>query len=123
MPREPKEPTIPQETVSPDNANRDVLSFKEFCKRDDFPPYCPRHGNFFAYFAKGSGGYLKIKRGQAHYKRFKAENPDLDESTKQRFESFDDRRGTSEALKPYESYLYEAYKIMKSYGVSDKILF
>ena len=80
-----------------------------------------RYNNFFLYFAGRAG---EIYRKAEHYKRFAEEHPDMAASLCDKIQNQRDRnKFTSESLKPFDADLHEAYKIMKSYGVSDRDLF
>lgn len=93
----------------------EILSLAEFARRN---PTIPKYNNFFLFFAAGVPGDLY--RRAAHYKRFAQEHPDLAASLCDKIQNQRDRSlTTSQSLKPFDSDLYEAYKIMKSYGVSD----
>jgi hypothetical protein len=101
---------------SPEHESQ-ILSLEDFTHRDPIP----RYNNFFLYFALGVG---EIYRQKEHYKRFASEHPDLATSLCDKIQNQRDRSyKTSESLKPFDQELYEAYKIMKSYGVSDRDLF
>lgn len=118
MPGEPKEPTGPQMPPTPDQAKRDLLSFEEFIAPNQYGH--PKYNNFFAYFDRDPNGDF---RSQPHYQRFEHENPVLATNLISKISNRDIRLGTAESLKPFERDLYEAYKILKSYGISDDDLF
>ncbi|OGI64080.1 hypothetical protein A3H53_04200 [Candidatus Nomurabacteria bacterium RIFCSPLOWO2_02_FULL_40_10] len=107
----------PQNSPTPESGPK-ILSFEEFSDRTlDAPSTIPRYNNFFMFFSSGVG---KIYRQQKCYKKFLSEHPDKAMSLCDKLQSCN---YTSESLKPLDRELYEAYKIMRSYGISDKDLF
>jgi hypothetical protein len=107
----PETPKAPEEEPK-------ILNFKEFTQRE----FLPHYGNFFIYFNSGFAG--EVYRESAHYKRFASEYPEMAESLCDKIQKQRDKRiGTSESLKPFDRDLYEAYKIMRGYGLSDSELF
>lgn len=62
-------------------------------------------------------------RETEYYKKFSAENPDMARSLCEKIQKIDPIKVMTEETKPYERELYEAYKIMRGYGVSDQDLF
>ena len=100
-----------------------VLSFEEFSRRYATPnDPAPRYNNFFFYFNKGEGG--RRFREKEHYKKFANEHPDIATSLCEKIgNQRDEKHGASQSLKPFDRDLYEAYKIMRTYGVEDKDLF
>ncbi len=110
------EQTPPQ--PSPETTPK-ILTFEEFSFRDE-KSNTPKYNNFFLYFL--DPGHLKTEV----YKKFQSENPDMARLLCDKIEDVQMKAllcGTSEALKPFDRDLYEAYKIMRSYGFSDKELF
>lgn len=94
-----------------------ILSLEEFARRSPIP----RYNNFFLYFTRGAG---EIYRQAEHYKRFAEEHADMAASLCDKIQNQrDSNKFTSESLKPFDADLYEAYKIMCGYGVSDRDLF
>ena len=93
----------------------EILSFEEFTSGR-----LPRYDNFFLHFARGVGPFY---RNTTHYKQFEEENPALAHSLCEKIQQMDTSIGTATALKPFEPELYEAYKIMRSYGTSHEELF
>jgi len=98
-----------------------VLTFEEFTYHDKAGLNHPRFNNFFLYFEKGWAA--DIYKSTEHYKRFEREHPDLALDLNKKIQNTNKMGGTSEALKPYLKDLYEAYVIMRGYGVSDTELF
>jgi hypothetical protein len=118
---EPKPPTIPNPEPEPK-----VLSFEEFCYRDpknasSFQYPLPLYNNFFYYFFSSSHIYENYT-SKEHYKRFAAEHPDIVASLCEKLKNLP-IWNKAESLKPFDKDLYEAYKIMRGYGVSDEDLF
>ena len=106
----PATPPIPEQEPK-------ILSFEDFTHRDPVA----RYNNLFLYFAGESG---EDYRKKAHYQRFAQENPEMAGSLCDKIQNQRDKSmWTSESLKPFDQDLYEAYKIMRSYGVSDRDLF
>ncbi|MEK7564303.1 MAG: hypothetical protein AAB510_01905 [Patescibacteria group bacterium] len=96
-----------------------ILSFEEFIRRreHDYPVY----GNFFLYFAGGMG---KSYRKASYYIKFASEYPEMAQELQDKVKNLKKIfYNTSENLKSIEVDLYEAYVIMRGYGVSDKDLF
>ena len=95
-----------------------MLSFEEFSERNE--DNVPKYRNFFGYFLMNS--FLGLAyQAKDQYVRFAAEHPELASSLceKVKKESSSDQN-IPESL---DRDLYEAYKIMSSYGISDKDLF
>ncbi len=94
-----------------------VLSFEEFILRDKYG--FPRYNNFHLYF---TGWHYYINR--EHFKRFVSEHKAMAESLTKKVKSLAVENWINpELLKPLDRELYEAYKIMHSYGVADHNLF
>ncbi len=96
-----------------------ILTFKEFCHLEHSG--MPKYNNLFAYFNTGWDSQLKQKT--PHYRRFHSEHRDMDKRLRTEIQKRDESEGTSKSLKPFEGDLYEAYTIMRGYGVSDEDLF
>ncbi|GEM_PF-2185046 len=98
-----------------------ILTFEEFSFRADNDMNTPRQGSFFGYFDRGLLG--DARRITEHYKRFAFEHPDMTTELCDKIQNMrDESKGTSESLKPFDRDLYEAYKIMRSYGIPDSEL-
>ncbi|HTE48858.1 MAG TPA: hypothetical protein VK675_03065 [Candidatus Paceibacterota bacterium] len=102
-----------------------ILSFEKFIERvsqsDNLAPI-PRYNNFYLYFdvSFAQSAYQTKK----YYIKFLTEHPRMNASLCDKIQNQRNKsKGTSESLKPFERDLYEAYKIMRSYGISDKKLF
>ncbi len=96
-----------------------ILSLGEFTN-----PYSdgrPRYGNLWVNFDVGYAA--TIYQGTAHYKRFAEENSEMNESLQQKIQSRKRDANVTNSLKPFEKDLYEAYKIMRTYGLSDTEIF
>ncbi len=107
----------------PDQESKKVLTFEEFRYRDEAD--VPKYDNFFIYF--DGTEFAEFYREKEYYKKFASEYPDIAESLCEKIQS---KRNLSKnnleflkALESFERELYEAYKIMRSYGVSDQDLF
>ena len=102
----------------------DCLSFEEFTNRncrDGAHIGVPKYNNFFMHFAGGDGARYREK---PMYQRFSRENPEKAASLCDKIQNQMDRTiDTGEALRHFDAELYEAYKIMKSYGASDREVF
>ncbi|MBP6884107.1 MAG: hypothetical protein KBC06_02650 [Candidatus Pacebacteria bacterium] len=94
-----------------------MLSFEEFTTH--YPDGRLRYNNIWLNFE--TGFVADIYRGMAHYQRFSTEHPELTASLTQKIQNRS--KGSMEFLKPIEKDLYEVYKIMRSYGVSDTDIF
>ncbi|OGI66793.1 hypothetical protein A2823_01610 [Candidatus Nomurabacteria bacterium RIFCSPHIGHO2_01_FULL_41_91] len=108
-------PTIPTPEPGPK-----ILTFEEFSHRDKVN--YPRYGNFFMYFGGGQGD---VFRTTAHYKKFALEYPDMATTLYEKIQNRPENKSgdSSDSLRPFDQDLYEAYKIMRGYGVPDKDLF
>ena len=95
-----------------------ILSFEEFSYRASDEMNTPRQGSFFGYFASGDLG--DARRKTEYYKRFEKEYTDMAKSLREKIQS--QSYITSDSLKPLDRDLYEAYKIMRSYGIPDNEL-
>lgn len=95
-----------------------VLTFEEFIAKVKSRP---RYDNFFLHFSGGLGG--SASRNAEHYKRFEREHHDKILSLCDKIQGRDTGSGVFESLRPFEQELYDAYTIMRSYGVSDEELF
>ena len=98
-----------------------ALTFEEFTKKSGGHAY---YNNFIAPFM-GEGIATSIYKNLPHNKRFAAENPELYESISRQIQAADPttEHGWSGKLESVEPELYEAYLIMKEYGLSDEELF
>ena len=95
-----------------------MLSFEEFSERDE--NNVPRHRNFFGYFLTDS--YLGLAhQARNHYVRFATEHPELASSLCEKVKN--ETSSDHNIPASLDEDLYEAYKIMSGYGVSDKDLF
>ena len=92
------------------------LSFEEFTKGTPVS----RFQNFWLFFATGDGEY---RRREPYYQRFATEHPEMAETLCKKIQGKDKNIDTTEALKPFHQDLYEAYKIIRGYGVSHQELF
>ena len=104
----------------PKSESEPILSFEEFGERDEFDK--PRHRNFYLHFGTGmaAGAYQQTE----HYKRFAAENSELNTQLLELVkETIKPQLNTGASLETIDNYLYEAYKIMRGYGASDEELF
>lgn len=91
-----------------------ILSFEEFSRRDPVP----RYNNFFLYFTRNPD-YKK----NLYYQRFVKEYPEIASTLSEKISKHCEGKYTSQSMKQFDQELYEAYKIMRSYGVSDRDLF
>jgi len=84
----------------------------------------PRYNNFFFHWDLERGMFSDVKRKEPYMVRFRNENPEFDRSLCDKVTS---RKGddvsTTESLKPLNTELYQAYTIIKTYGVADDVLF
>lgn len=109
----------PQNKPTPET--EPILTFEEFSYRDHVDNV-HHYNNFFMYFIAGEWG--ENRRQSPHYQRFVLENLDMATSLRNKIgKQLDKSKNTSEALKPFDRDLYEAYKIMRGYGFSNKDLF
>ncbi len=94
-----------------------MISFNKFSTkiRTD-----PKYDNFFLYFAKGFiGDFLRSKD---FFKRFRDENPDLEQRLRTGVSNAYTSDCTTKMLAGFEEDLYKAYTLMKGYGLSDNEL-
>ncbi len=93
-----------------------ILSFEEFSTTKENGN--PRYNNFWLQFRPAKIG--DIYRQSEHYQKFAKEHLGLNESllAEMNYEGF-----LQDDLSAVEADLYEVYKIMRGYGVSDEELF
>ena len=101
------------------------LTFEQFIEGEyilgpDMPPL-PRYNNFPLHFT--TRGIGVSCRELPYFKRFQTEQPDLERRLTEAITNRDRTIDTSSSFKPFEPELYQAYLIMKDYGVSDTDLF
>jgi hypothetical protein len=112
---DPKPPTIPTPELEPK-----LLSFEEFSNRGEYGD-CPRYNNFFLHFDTAT---LNSRNKKKYYLKFKSEHKDLAKLLCDFIQELVSKPvPRSEPLKKVDRELYEAYKIMRGYGASDKDLF
>lgn len=111
-----------------------VLTFEEFSFREPLTGYpqfdgMPCYNNFVLHFiddSKFDGYVTKHYKNTPHYKRFVAEHSDLAARLNEKMQAIYYNRSANSSfstiLKPLDKELYEAYKIMRGYGASDKEL-
>ena len=105
--------------------NNESLSFEEFANRENFLGI-PRYDNFWLFFLEAKFREEQFSyRKEGFFKRFQEENPELERRLSQEIVDSDSKRsgGRSDMLRKFDRKLYEAYLIMKSYGVPDEDLF
>ena len=108
-------------TGTPPIEKNPILTFEEFTSRDSHG--VPRHNNFYLHFCN-DGMFVEGYKQQAYYKKFASKNPTMTKELNYKIQNkLDTSNGTAKGLEPFERDLYEAYKIMRSYGVSDIDLF
>lgn len=99
-----------------------ILSFEEFTARDRVQ--IPRYNNFILFFyTTGAGIQFREK---SFFQKFQQENPVLERRLTTEIMALDtkacDSQGNSifiTKIQKLDADLYEAYKIMKSYGATD----
>ena len=103
------------------NSEERPLTFDEFTKRDERGKHA--FGNFFMHFMDiGMAGPLY--RTSSYFRRFQESNDGLETRLTEGITAIAGQAvQTSDALQPHESDLYEAYVVMRSYGVPDETLF
>jgi len=92
----------------------EILTFEEFSAREN---------NFYGYWDSEESLLGMVHRKKPHALRFQQEHPDLDRKLLAEIVNMSVTTSVSEALKPFDRDLYEAYRIMRGFGVSDKDLF
>ncbi len=100
----------------------EVLSFEAFTAWEKgAPPY----NNFFLYFFDVPRNPIsEIYRRKEHFVAFKEREPGLERKiTSMLTAQAQSRIGTKVVLQPLEPDLYQAYVLMRQYGVSDEVLF
>jgi len=96
-----------------------LLTLEEFVKRDEIET--PRYNSFIGYWSKGF--VREVYRKIPYYLKFQKENPELDKKLFEKNPSRSLRSFSEQEKREYEQLMYEAYKIMKDYGISNKDLF
>ena len=102
-----------------------ILTFKQFNERIPFGSVkveAPRYRNFFLRFIE-IGHVAKFIRKETYMVRFQKEHPTLDRTLCEKVTKLMKYKDRSKALKQVDKELYKAYRILKSYGISDKDLF
>ncbi|MDD5194036.1 MAG: hypothetical protein PHF67_05660 [Candidatus Nanoarchaeia archaeon] len=98
----------------------EIFSFEEFSAREDGHP---RYNDFYRYWESEESILGMVYRKKPHALRFQQEHSDLDKILQSKISNMAVTRSTSEALKPFDRDLYEAYVIMRGFGVPNKDLF
>lgn len=101
------------------------LTFEQFIEREYIlgpgEDGIPRYNNFpMCFITKGLG---PLVREQQYFQKFQKEHPDLERKLTEAITNRDPSMGIGTSLKLLEPDLYKAYKIMKTYGISDEDLF
>ena len=108
----------PQITPTPESGPK-ILSFEEFSYRGQDEQYPPHYNNFFLYFSD-----FGHRRTKDYFLKFRSEQAALATSLCGKVQRLlIEKVPRSEALRSVDRELYEAYKIMRSYGISDRDLF
>ena len=99
----------------------EVLNLEEFSRRNS-KFNIPTYNNLVAFFMDCEfSNKPGVYRSHDFFKRFAKENSELERRLTLAITKLD--RINSYTLEPFTNDLYEAYKIMKSYGVSNPDLF
>ena len=93
------------------NNENKPLSFEEFGKPG--PVGVPRYNYFYMAFA------TNWYDDSPYFKRFAEENTKMHKELSDKINNRKRMGNTADELKPYEGELYEAYKIMKTYGATE----
>ncbi len=96
--------------------DNEILSFEEFTARDQYGII--RYNNIIAFWFTGKSMISKYYRETEHARRFQREHPELDQRLCE-----DMKPAITPTNLPVKKRLYSAYKIMRSYGLSDEQLF
>lgn len=99
------------------NSNREIND--QILNLDDFSR---RQNNFYLYFL-GDTFTSNIYKGKEIYRRFVEKYPDMAASLNEKVYGADTGRDVAEGLKPFLGDLYDAYKLMRGLGASDRDLF
>jgi len=101
----------------------DLLSFEEFIDRKG--SHIPTYNNLNLNIVWGTQEPLISRNSDLcePYLRFKKEHLKLFESIREKLRNLKRGNSLADVLKPVESNLYKAYKILRTYGVSDETLF
>ena len=110
-------PKIESEQPDEQNGQEDILTEEEFIQEDTDIKY-PKYNNFVIYFFD-KGIAVPIYQAADFFKRFKEEHSDLE----QKLHNNISKGNSFSYWQQFEPDLYEAYKIMRSYGASDEDLF
>ena len=115
------QPPVPETILTPESRPK-ILSFEEFSYRGSDGKRPPRYENFYSYFCDGLSG--EAYRTNVNYLKFAKENSVLNQLLRSKVPTcIKDMFSRSEDLKIVDRELYEAYKIMRGYGVSDTDFF
>ncbi|MBP6921310.1 hypothetical protein KBB89_02060 [Candidatus Gracilibacteria bacterium] len=96
------------------SSNREENDEENFLPRESFST--TSYNNFLLFFYRHMGAY----RRNPNFLKFQNENPRLESELTA---LFSDQVGIGNPNYEQESRLYEAYRIMKGYGISDRELF
>lgn len=118
------------ETTTAIELKPEILNFKDFTYRDHGNPR-PRYNNFFLFFAGGKEE--ELKNIKPFFRKFLLEHKDMadllchDIQNREMFkkDQFENLIPLfiGDSLEPFNKRLYDVYKILRSYGVSDEELF
>lgn len=101
-----------------------ILSYEEFTERDHERPgiIAPRYNNFKLFFEDDP-----IRTKKPYFQQLLKEHHELVSKIIRQFQEleqmFDFNDSRREAIKDIEPDMYEAYKLMRSYGAEDEELF
>jgi len=106
-----------------ENPAPNVLTFEQFiAPSPSQPTLSPAWNNIYLIWSPEGMGYHESYLKDDFYKRFQAENPELDSKLYNAISEIIKTKSLNAriaALQPYLNDLYEAYKLMRSYGASD----
>jgi len=107
-----------------DMEKKQVISFENKAEEEilNFENFCKMQNNFYIFFA-GDSFTSNIYKERDVYKIFAEKYPDIALSLNEKISNADRSRSVSEGLAPFQSELYNAYKLMKMIGATDKELF
>jgi hypothetical protein len=91
----------------------DILSLEDFSHKQN---------NFYLFFM-GDSFTSNIYKGREIYKIFAEKYPDIASDLNEKIFHADTSRSVAEGLKPFHSELYQAYRLMREMGATDKELF
>ena len=111
-----QEPQIKKES-------KPILSLEAFSNRGSHGDKPPEYNKFFLFFADSFSGEAYRAKNSLIIDRFEREQPEMAKALRAKIRVLVKDKLKLEDLRIFDAKLYEAYKIMRGYGASDRELF